>query len=214
MDGKILQERVETLGGQGWIELKSMMGDETTIVDSARISYNGNCTEMGDKDVALLESLIANKHTTPLEHVVATFRVYAPIFVVRQWFRHRTWSYSELSRRYSGDAIEFYVPDVFNSSREIDEGMARLAFREAHGASLAYYNELLNLGVKKEQARGVLPVDMMTEFVATVDLNNLIKFVELRESSHAQREIREYAEAIKKLVSGKLPNVARKLGWT
>lgn len=207
--------RIEVLDGQGWIELTDHMGDELRIVDTARIAYGGRSNNLSESDLAVLEGLLKNGHTSPLEHVVFTFHAYAPIFVVRHWFRHRSWSYSELSRRYTRKDIAFYTPSHFNGDGVAEEDKAACQSRmiKAAMAAVDLYHELLGKGVKPEQARTVLPVSLMTEFYATVDLNNLLKFLSLRCDQHAQWEIRQYAEAIKPLVSGILPHVARFLGW-
>lgn len=205
--------RIELLDGQGWIELDDFMGSELKIVNAARIAYNRRSNELSDSDLEILKALLVNGHTSPLEHVVFTFHVYAPIFVVRQWFRHRTWSYSELSRRYSKKDIRFYIPSEFNGNGVKEIGECRELYAKQYAGALKTYNELLDKGVKAEQARDVLPVGMMTEFYGTVNLNNLLKFLALRCDVHAQKEIREYADAIKVLVRKVVPHVAEYLKW-
>ena len=208
-----MDNRIELLDGQGWIELDDFMGSELKIVNAARIAYNRRSNELNDSDLEILKALLVNGHTSPLEHVVFTFHVYAPIFVVRQWFRHRTWSYSELSRRYSKKDIWFYIPSEFNGDGVKEAGECRELYARQYAEALKTYNELLDKGVKAEQARDVLPVGMMTEFYGTVDLNNLLKFLSLRCDVHAQKEIREYADAIKVLVRKVVPHVAEYLKW-
>ena len=210
---------VKVLGGQGWIGLVDRLGTETSIVNAARVSFGKIRTEMDDRDAALVRYLIKNHHTSPLEHVVFTFLVHCPLFIRSQWHRHRTWSYNEISRRYTDVDIEFYTPPELREQAESDRQAARPAehldqaackalIEEHHKRSLDLYHKLLEQGVCREQARGVLPQDMMTTFWATVDLNNLLKFLELRDSDHAQWEIREYAKAIKKLIKPVVPHVA------
>jgi len=205
------------LGGQGWIGLIDHLGDETTIVNAARVSFGRMREEMDERDVVLLDYLIENKHTSPLEHVVFTFSVHCPLFVRGQWHRHRTWSYNEISRRYTEIDMEFYTPSVIRAQAEddrqasveadFDDTALRERIEKQNIDSLKLYNELLDAGVCREQARGVLPQNMMVTFWATVDLSNLIHFLELRDSEHAQWEIREYAIAIKKLIKPIVPNV-------
>ena len=215
---------VKVLGGQGWIGLVDRLGTETSIVNAARVSFGKIRTEMDDRDAALVRYLIKNHHTSPLEHVVFTFLVHCPLFIRSQWHRHRTWSYNEISRRYTDVDIEFYTPPELPEQAEIDRQASRPAehldqaackalIEEHHKRSLDLYHKLLEQGVCREQARGVLPQDMMTTFWATVDLNNLLKFLELRDSDHAQWEIREYAIAIKKLIKPDFPHVAEIKGW-
>ena len=215
---------VKVLGGQGWIGLVDRLGTETSIVNAARVSFGKIRTEMDDRDAALVRYLIKNHHTSPLEHVVFTFLVHCPLFIRSQWHRHRTWSYNEISRRYTDVDIEFYTPPELREQAEsdrqasrpaehLDQAACKALIEEHHKRSLDLYHKLLEQGVCREQARGVLPQDMMTTFWATVDLNNLLKFLELRDSDHAQWEIREYAIAIKKLIKPDFPHVAEIKGW-
>ena len=218
-------QHVKVLGGQGWIGLVDQMGTETSIVNAARVSFGKMRTEMDDKDVKLLKYLVSNHHNTPLEHVVFTFLVHCPLFVRSQWHRHRTWSYNEISRRYTEVDLDFYVPPEIHAQaasdrqasvvapEEMDQAALRTAIDAGNKATLKVYEELLAAGVCREQARGVLSQNLMTTFWATVDLSNLIKFLELRDSPHAQWEIRQYAEAIKTLLKPSLPNVAAIMGW-
>jgi thymidylate synthase (FAD) len=193
-------------------------------VNAARVSFGKIRTEMDDRDAALVRYLIKNHHTSPLEHVVFTFLVHCPLFIRSQWHRHRTWSYNEISRRYTDVDIEFYTPPELREQAEsdrqasrpaehLDQAACKALIEEHHKRSLDLYHKLLEQGVCREQARGVLPQDMMTTFWATVDLNNLLKFLELRDSDHAQWEIREYAIAIKKLIKPDFPHVAEIKGW-
>ena len=213
------------LGGQGWVGLVDQMGTEASIVNAARVSFGKMRTEMDDRDVKLVKYLIANHHNTPLEHVVFTFLVHCPLFVRSQWHRHRTWSYNEISRRYTEVDLEFYVPPEIHAQADndrqastaapasLDQAAARAAIDAANQASLKAYEDLLATGVCREQARGVLSQNLMTTFWGTVDLSNLLKFIELRSSEHAQWEIRQYSDAIKELIAPSIPNVAKVMGW-
>ena len=210
---------VKVLGGQGWVGLIDHLGTESTIVNAARVSFGKIKTEMDDRDVKLLEYLIANKHTSPLEHMVFTFSIHCPLFVRGQWHRHRTWSYNEISRRYTEVDLEFYTPEALRrqaasdrqasvADPEFDGTELQKAISDHNQASFALYEKLLESGVCREQARGVLPQNMMVTFWGTVDLSNLLHFLELRDSEHAQYEIREYAVAIKQLIKPIVPHVA------
>lgn len=213
------------LDGQGWIGLVDQLGNETSIVNAARVSFGKRRAEMDERDVKLVRYLIENKHNTPLEHVVFTFLVHCPLFVRSQWHRHRTWSYNEISRRYTEEDLEFYVPSQVRAQADndrqasveagsdFDQETCREIIRKQNLAALAVYEDLLKRGVCREQARGVLPQNLMTTFWATVDLSNLLKFLDLRDSEHAQWEIRVYAAAIKKLIRPSIPNVASYFGW-
>jgi thymidylate synthase (FAD) len=214
------ERHVRVLDGQGWVGLVDHLGTETTAVNAARVSFGKRKETMDERDVTLLDYLIENRHTSPLEHVVFTFIVHCPLFVRSQWHRHRTWSYNEISRRYTEVDLEFYLPPTLRRQAEsnrqasvADPGFDGAPWRERirahHAVSLKLFEELLAAGVCREQARGVLPQNLMTTFWATVDLANLIHFLELRDSPHAQGEIREYAQAIKQLVRPLIPHVYR-----
>ncbi|MPM84680.1 Flavin-dependent thymidylate synthase [bioreactor metagenome] len=136
-----------------------------------------------------------------------------------QWHRHRTWSYNEISRRYTEIDLEFFAPAQLRRQSEnnrqasfVDENFQAPeligAIRDNNQRCLALYNRLIDSGVCREQARGVLPQNMMVTFWGTVDLSNLLHFLELRDSEHAQVEIREYAVAIKQLIKPIVPHVA------
>jgi len=215
---------VRVLGGQGWVGLVSHMGDETTIVNAARVSFGKRRDSMNERDIVLLKYLLDNQHTSPLEHIAFTFIIHCPLFIRSQWHRHRTWSYNEVSRRYTSVDLECYVPTEVREQAEtnrqasidpvrVDQTQARELIAAHNQASMDLYNRLLEEGVCREQARGILPQNLMTTFWATVDLHNLLRFLELRDSEHAQWEIRQYAVAIKELVKPYVPNLAVVLGW-
>ncbi len=212
------ENHVKVLGGQGWIGLIDHLGTEATIVNAARVSFGKLKKEMDARDITLLEYLIANRHTSPLEHVVFTFSIHCPLFVRGQWHRHRTWSYNEISRRYTEIDLEFYTPVALRRQAEsnrqasyadpdFDDAELRNLIRQHNADSLALYEKLLASGVCREQARGVLPQNMMVTFWGTVDLSNLLHFLQLRDSEHAQYEIRQYAIAIKQLIRPIVPHV-------
>ena len=217
-------EHIKVLDGQGWVGLIDRMGTETSIVNAARVSFGKIRKKMNQKDIVLLEYLIENRHTSPLEHLVFTFSVYCPLFVRGQWHRHRTWSYNEISRRYTEMDIQFFTPAKLRQQAEVNRqasvdnpdfrGNELIASIDEHNRkSLKLYEELMEKGVCREQARGVLSQNMMVTFWGTVNLSNLLHFLDLRDHEHAQWEIREYAIAIKKLVTPYIPNVAKYLKW-
>ena len=210
---------IKVLDGQGWVGLIDHLGTESTIVNAARVSFGKLKSDMDERDVKLLEYLIEHRHTSPLEHIVFTFSIHCPLFVRGQWHRHRTWSYNEISRRYTEIDMEFYTPQQLRRQAESNrqasvadpdfDSSALVAEIDAHNKNcMALYEKLLQSGVCREQARSVLPQNMMVTFWGTVDLSNLLHFLELRDSEHAQWEIREYAIAIKKLITPYIPNVA------
>lgn len=203
----------------GFVRLVDHMGDDLSIVRAARVSYDA-AWRAGDhtaNDARLIGYLWKNHHTTPFEAVTFTFEVKAPIFVFRQWHRHRTWTFNELSARYRELPEEFYVPDpaligyqakdnkqariIGDSANEV----AAIEITEACAASFRSYHALLRSGVPRELARMVLPVSTYSHMFATVDLLNLLKFLTLRDHEHAQYEIRVYAEAMRELIRPIVP---------
>jgi len=204
----------------GHVRLTEHMGSDLSIVRNARVSYDAEWRTGTDegKDAKLLDYLIRNQHTSPFESVQFTFDVKAPIFVVRQWHRHRTWSYNEVSARYTELPGEFYVPDLDKITTQstsnkqmrtkIQHPEARnlqLELRAACANAVQAYKELLEEGMPRELARGVLPLNIYTHMFATVDLLNLMKFLKLRLHEHAQYEIRVYAQAMLELIEPLVP---------
>jgi thymidylate synthase, flavin-dependent len=203
--------------GIGAVELIQYMGTDLTIVNAARVSFGKEKEKIDDKDKKLINYLIKNKHTSTLEHNTITLRFTVPLFVRSQHHRHRTWSYNEISRRYTAVDLNFYEPEKFRtqhrSNRQAsnddqinpviipdlsseDDGLrASSCVEQYHKLGLRLYNDLLKAGVCREQARGVLPQNLYTQYYGTVNLSNLLKFIELRIDEHAQWEIRLVAQA-------------------
>lgn len=209
----------------GYVRLVESMGSDLTIVRSARVSYNADWRtgEDAGKDEKLIQYLMRHRHTTPFESVTFTFEIKAPIFVFRQWHRHRTWSYNEISARYTELPEEFYVPRTVDigaqstatkQARTIldltQEEMAMRAVerekyeRHCRGA-FDLYATLLSRGWPRELARSCLPVSTYSKMFGTVNLHNLLHFLKLRLDPHAQYEIRVYAEAILQLIQPIVP---------
>lgn len=205
----------------GFVRMVDSMGSDLSVVRAARVSYDAAARTGQDEgsDHKLINYLWKHKHTTPFEAVTFTFEVKAPIFVLRQWHRHRTWSYNELSARYRELPEEFYIPDstVVGSQalknkqgRELREGLGKRAeqcdYISQHcKTSFQLYNALLADEWPRELARMVLPVNTYSHMFASVNLLNLLKFLTLRCDSHAQYEIRVYAEAIRDLAQTVVP---------
>jgi thymidylate synthase (FAD) len=200
--------------GIGTVEYVEHMGDDLTIVNAARVSFGKQKKSLDSKDEKLIQYLVDHRHTSTFEHNIVTFRFTVPLFVRSQHHRHRTWSYNEISRRYTDIDIRFYEPTKFRTQHKSNrqssniEGLIDPRFeigdtqtsasellKEHHGASLYVYNKLLEAGVCREQARGALPQNMYTEYYGTVNLNNLIKFIDLRTHAGAQWEIQQVANA-------------------
>lgn len=205
----------------GFVRMIDHMGDDLSVVRAARVSYDAawRAGEDDGSDAKLIRYLWKNKHTSPFEAVTFTFEVKAPIFVFRQWHRHRTWSFNELSARYRELPEEFYVPDPAQigvqstsskQARDMD-GTDRQAdamlIKGACESAFMVYRSLLDRGVPRELARSVLPVATYSHMFASVDLRNLLHFLELRSHQHAQYEIRVYADAMLELIRPLVPTV-------
>lgn len=199
------------------------MGDDLTVVNSARVSFGKNKEKIEEEDVKLINYLAKHKHLTPFEHCTLSVKVKCPLFIRSQIHRHRTFSYNEISRRYTSENLEFYVPDNFRkqhtSSKQCSDGDfvgfendgLKAEMDNWHQSSLKYYEELIKLGVAREIARGVLPQNLMTEFWMTGNLRNWIHFLGLRVDSHAQKEVQDVARPILKIIKEKFPKSAEAL---
>lgn len=211
--------------GIGKVEYVQHMGDDRTIVNSARVSFGKEVEEISPKDEKLINYLIKHKHTSTLEHCNITFRFKVPLFIRSQHHRHRTWSYNEISRRYTDFNLEFYEPHKFRqqskSNRQASTdhlfdptlgdvlGLASMVVKEHHEASLYIYDHLIEAGVCREQARGVLPQNLYTEYYGTCNLNNLFKFIALRVHDGAQWEIQQVALACLEMMKDLFPITAK-----
>jgi len=206
----------------GSVEYVQHMGDDLTIVNSARVSFGKEKKEIDKRDKKLIKYLIEHQHTSTLEHNVVTFRFCVPLFIRSQHHRHRTWSYNEISRRYTDVNLQFYEPKEFRTQHKsnrqasndtnlinpimaFDKTTASQEVQSHHMKSLDLFNRLIEEGVCREQARGVLPQNLYTEYYGTANLNNLIKFIKLRTHDGAQQEIRVVAEACKKIATDLWP---------
>jgi thymidylate synthase (FAD) len=200
---------------KGFVRLVDYMGGDDRIVQSARVSY-GSGTKSFREDQGLINYLLRNDHTSPFEQVVFTFHTKMPVFVARQWVRHRTARVNEISGRYSVMKNEFYVPapeDVAFQSLDNKQGRStedipqemkekvRTLLEEEQNRIYSNYTSLLDDNVARELARINLPLSLYTEWYWQIDLKNLFHFLKLRMDEHAQKEIRVYAEEIHKLAS-------------
>lgn len=203
----------------GFVRLVDSMGSDLSVARAARVSYDAawRAGEDHGSDARLINYLWKHKHTTPFEAVTFTFEVMAPIFVLRQWHRHRTWSFNELSGRYRELPEKFYVPKpehIGVQSQSNKQGRDLNVERDmlvpsmidhACGCMFEAYRSLLAQDVPRELARMVLPLNTYSHMFATVDLLNLLKFLTLRCDPHAQFEIRAYAEALRSLAYDVVP---------
>ena len=215
----------------GCVDYVDHMGSDLTIVNSARVSFGVQKHNLDGRDKRLINYLIKHKHTSTLEHNLVTFKFTVPLYIRSQHHRHRTWSYNEISRRYTDKKMRFYEPRSFRTQHEtntqasnpdelINPDMsynmtnclypptphyASDAVFNHHQASLELFNRLIEQGVCREQARGVLPQNLYTEYYGTVNLNNLLKFVSLRIHEGAQWEIQRVAEAVLEIATDLWP---------
>jgi len=199
---------------RGVVRLVDFMGGDNAVVQAARVSF-GQGTKGEEKDRKLIDYLIRNAHETPFEQALFKFHVKCPIFVARQWFRHRWASYNEISGRYTEMSHEFYVPDKFRTQEkknyqysDLDEMMSqklRDKLEMFYEQTYRLYEEFLAEGVAKEQARIVLPLSLYTQFYWAVNARSLMNFIKLRTDKHAQYEIRVYANAIADVFQKKMP---------
>ena len=210
--------------GIGFVEYDQHMGNDVTIVNAARVSFGKKKETLDERDQKLIRYLIKHKHTSTFEHNVVTFRIKVPLFVARQHHRHRTWSYNEISRRYTDVDICFYEPkayrtqhksnrqasnpdELINPEIEFDKTTVAQKVHQHHWRSMRLYDDMVFAGVCREQARGVLSQNMYTEYMATVNLNNLIKFINLRTHEGAQKEIVDLAHGMIEICKEFWPNI-------
>jgi thymidylate synthase (FAD) len=198
----------------GIVRLVSFMGGDDAVVQAARVSFGKGITEQ-ERDRKLLNYLMANHHETPFEHSVFKFHIKCPIFVARQWFRHRLASYNEISGRYTKMKEEFCLPETLRTQKarnykfeKVDDELndeLKQKISDSYQYCYNVYKELLEKGVAKEHARIVLPLSLYTQFYWSINARALLNFLSLRLDEHAQYEIREYAKVIAKIMKDKMP---------
>lgn len=203
----------------GFVRLDGALADDLSVVNAARVSFARRKTELDESDEGLVRFLMRERHGTPFEHNAFRFHVRCPIFVAREWFRHRIGSYNEFSMRYAEAKDDFYVPDAADVRTQVGKPGAytfepvgdalaaetRAALEETYRSAFATYQGLVEKGVAREVARAVLPVGIYTEFFWTVNARALMNFVSLRNAETAQREIRRYAEAVEAFFAEQMP---------
>ncbi len=200
---------------KGFLRLIEFMGGDEAVVEAARVSY-GKGLKGEEKDKRLIFYLMEHEHMTPFEHSVFKFHVKCPIFVSRQWFRHRWGSYNEISGRYTEYPEEYYIPDKLRVQSKKDKQMSEFGniedekillekIKNLYEDIFRVYKELLDKGVARELARIICPLSTYTQFYWTVNARSLMNFLRLRLDIHAQYEIREYAKCILKVFKEKMP---------
>ncbi len=216
---KYLQKSIPCLD-KGFVRLVDYMGDDNAIVQAARVSYGAGTKSIND-DTALIRYLLRNKHTTPFEMCEIKLHIKAPIFIARQWLRHRTANVNEYSARYSIMEHDYYLPEpsqLCHQSKSNKQGRSEVIaeplnseiqgqIKEISEKAFEVYDNFLSedINLAKEISRTILPVNVYTQFYWKIDLHNLLHFLKLRVDAHAQYEIRVFAQAILDLVKEWVP---------
>ncbi len=215
---------------KGFIELIDHLGSDLTVANSARVSFGKRKSKYDDRDRILVKFLAENKHYSPFRHLIVQFHLKAPEFVMRQWYKHvvgiettssyptKDHAWNEISGRYV-PVNDFYVPEKWRKqsedNKQASEGFienqeeAKNIFDSTMNSLLDSYNKLLNLGIAKEQARIFLPLNQYSEIYWTASFQAVMNFIELRDDSHAQWEIREYALAMKEIMIELYPETTK-----
>jgi thymidylate synthase (FAD) len=218
LEQRVAEETIQVLD-HGFVRLDDSMASDLSVVNAARVSFARRKDVMEEGDAGLIRFLMRERHGTPFEHNAFRFHIRAPIFVAREWFRHRIGSFNEFSMRYAKATDEFYVPapeDVRSqvgkpgaySFEPVTDEIAQTTRDElaaVYAAAYSAYERLVEMGVERELARAVMPVGAYTEFYWTVNARALMNFVSLRAAETAQREIRRYADAVERLFADKMP---------
>lgn len=201
------------------VEFVESMGTDLTPVNAARISFNSNSEILSDKDKKLIKFLADHDHMTPFEHQIMTVIIKCPLYIRSQIHRHRTFSFNERSFRYSSEELEFYFPPITDIRKQslsnkqgsngvLDTHSAQVSLNDMRVSTaygLDYYNILLKRGVAREQARSILPQNLMTKFYMTGNLRNWCHFLELRLDPSAQSEVRDIAKKVALLIKERWP---------
>jgi thymidylate synthase (FAD) len=203
----------------GFVRLDGVMADDLSVVNSARVSFAKHSDKIGEAEDGLINFLMRERHGTPFEHNSFRFHVSCPLFVAREWFRHRIGSFNEFSARYTEVGDRFFIPNTksmrtqtgkpgayqFNPMDGESAHEAIMLIGEHNEIAYATYKHLIELGVAKELARTVLPVGMYTEFFWTVNARSLMNFLSLRTAETAQQEIRQYAKQVEMFFEENMP---------
>ena len=215
---------------KGFVEVIDTLGDDLTVVNSARVSFGKRKTKWDKTDERLVRYLAKHQHHSPFRHLQIQFHIKAPEFVMRQWYKHvvgiettsnsvtKDHAWNEISGRYV-PVEDFYIPDVYRAqsddNKQASEGevedqeKAQKTWTDAHWYLVGFYDELLNMGVAKEQARAILPLSQYTEVYWTASFQAVMNFIELRDERTSQWEIQEYAKVIKKLCLTSFPKITK-----
>jgi thymidylate synthase (FAD) len=216
---EVIPENTIPVLDHGFVRLDDAMASDLSVVNGARVSFARHKTEMDESDEGLIRFLMRDRHGTPFEHNSFRFHIRCPLFVAREWFRHRIGSFNEFSMRYAKATDDFYIPDPDDVRTQVGKPgaysfepvspqlaeQARDEMSAVYEAAYATYTRLVEAGVARELARCVIPMGAYTEFYWTVNARALMNFVSLRAAETAQREIRRYAEACERFLAEKMP---------
>ena len=216
---EVLPERTIEVLDHGFVRLDDVMASDLSVANAARVSFARRKDDMDEADEGLIRFLMRDRHGTPFEHNAFRFHIRTPIFVAREWMRHRVGSFNEFSMRYAKATDDFYVPDAEDVRSQVGKPGAysfeavspelaettREELRSAYETAYETYQRLVEAGVARELARAVMPVAAYTEFYWTVNARSLMNFVSLRAAETAQREIRRYADACEQLFAEHMP---------
>lgn len=220
----------EEILDKGFLEILDKLGNDLTVVNSARVSFGKRKTEYTDGDRKLVKFLVKNKHWSPFRHIIVQFHIKAPEFVMRQWYKHvvgiettsssmtKDHAWNEISGRYVPVA-DFYKPSNWRAQSENNKQASEGSIEKQDEATEVFdnimlsiinsYEKLMELGVAKEQARLILPLNQYTEVYWTASFQAIMNFIELRDEATAQWEIREYAIAMKKMMMELYPETTK-----
>jgi thymidylate synthase (FAD) len=216
---EVIPESTIPVLDHGFVRLDDAMASDLSVVNAARVSFARRKEEMDEADEGLIRFLMRDRHGTPFEHNAFRFHIRSPIFVAREWMRHRVGSFNEFSMRYAKATDEFYVPAPEDVRSQVgkpgaytfepvdDElaGRTREEIAAVYEQAFATYERLVEAGVARELARSVIPVGAYTEFFWTINARSLMNFVSLRAAETAQREIRRYADACERFLAEQMP---------
>ena len=220
----------ENVLDKGFIEVVDSLGNDLTVVNSARVSFGKRKTKYDNSDRKLVRFLAKYKHYSPFRHLQVQFHIKAPEFVMRQWYKHvvgiettsnsstKDHAWNEISGRYV-PVEDYYTPEIFRKQSEDnkqateeaveDQESALQHWRDAHWYAESFYKSLLDSGVGKEQARAILPLSQYTEVYWTASFQGIMNFIELRDEKTSQWEIQEYAKVMKKLMLDVFPETTK-----
>src|SRR3954471_13761389 len=216
---RVIPEDAVAVLDHGFVRLDGALADDLSVANSARVSFGRRKEELDDSDRGLITFLMRERHGTPFEHNAFRFHIRCPIFVAREWFRHRIGSFNEFSMRYAKATDDFYVPEPEDVRSQVGKPGAyrfepvsdelaeetRQELEALYKEAYATYARLVEKGVARELARAVIPVGAYTQFYWTVNARALMNFVSLRNAEFAQLEIRRYAEAVETFFAREMP---------